>query len=191
MIARSLFDAVVRLLPSGGSQRGIARQTGVSRGTVGVIAKGRHWYQTEAGRNAANGQPELSSPFSGPVERCPGCGGKVAMPCVRCRVDAAPDKRPQRSDPSGPITLQLDPHQEARRQELFASSRKVWRMACQCGMPYWAIHEPGTSRMHWAAQRPVNGSSYETIDGCPNCGRQFPDISPDEFSNEIGRGFSR
>jgi hypothetical protein len=69
------------------SQRKIAEQTGVSRGTVGAIALGRR-PDYEDRRQAARGDFE---PPSGPLHRCPGCGGMVLMPCLLCRVRALRD----------------------------------------------------------------------------------------------------
>ena len=64
------------------SQRKIAEQTGVSRGTVGAIALGRRpEYQDR--RQDAGGDFE---PPGGPLRRCPGCGGMVLMPCLLCHV---------------------------------------------------------------------------------------------------------
>jgi hypothetical protein len=63
------------------SQRQIAVRLGVSRNTVGAIAAGRR-----------RDRPPPDSPddrlFCGPYVRCPGCGGKVQMPCLACRLRA-------------------------------------------------------------------------------------------------------
>jgi hypothetical protein len=64
------------------SQRKIAQQTGVSRGTVGAIALGRRPDYEDRRQTTAGGFPSSS----GPAQRCPGCGGMVQMPCLLCRV---------------------------------------------------------------------------------------------------------
>jgi len=74
-----------RLLDEGQlSQRGIAAALGVSRGVVGQIA---------AGTRGLHGRGEtvsLAKPATGEAlaARCPGCGGKVYMPCRLCRTRA-------------------------------------------------------------------------------------------------------
>jgi transcriptional regulator with XRE-family HTH domain len=84
MLAESRVDQVAELLIDGGlSQRKIAQLTGISRGTVGAIARGtrpRHLRPKYA-------DDDLYRPLGPPV-RCRGCGGKVQMPCLLCRVRA-------------------------------------------------------------------------------------------------------
>ena len=83
MIAPSVVRQIRRLLAEGRySQRKIARMTGVSRGTVGAIAGGR---RPDYEAMAQARQSELERP-TGPLRRCPGCGGLVSMPCRLCRV---------------------------------------------------------------------------------------------------------
>jgi hypothetical protein len=84
MLAESLVAHVAELLADGRiSQRRIARLTGVSRGTVGAIARGRRPLDL---------RPKCADEESfrplGPPARCRGCGGKVYMPCQLCRVRA-------------------------------------------------------------------------------------------------------
>jgi len=69
------------------SQRKIAEQTGVSRGTIGAIALGRRPDYDDR-RQAVRG--DFAAP-AGPLRRCPGCGGMVLMPCLLCRVRALRD----------------------------------------------------------------------------------------------------
>jgi len=66
------------------SQRKIAEQTGVSRGTIGAIALGRRPDYDDR-RQAVRG--DFAAP-AGPLRRCPGCGGMVLMPCLLCHVRA-------------------------------------------------------------------------------------------------------
>lgn len=62
------------------SQRKIAKMVGVSRATVAGIANGtRPDYASRTARGY------LHEP-TGPVVRCPGCGGRVYSPCHLCRV---------------------------------------------------------------------------------------------------------
>ena len=82
MLAYGKVKEVERLLAEGRlSQRKIAQAAGVSRGVVSLIASGKR-PDYEARR--------LLAPFdeepSGPIERCPSCGGRVYMPCRLCRV---------------------------------------------------------------------------------------------------------
>jgi len=80
MIAPAVVDEIKRLLESGHlSQRTIAQQLGVSRGTVNAIALGKR-LDPDPDRDAGFAAPE------GPLTRCPGCGGLVLMPCLLCRV---------------------------------------------------------------------------------------------------------
>lgn len=105
-ITAAMVDEVERLLAEGKiSQRKIAKLVGMSRGTVNSIALGR--------RPRISAPPDELQPFSGPLVRCPGCGGKVFMPCLLCRVrklkaiDQAParcsaDRTPRRCTPVEP-----------------------------------------------------------------------------------------
>jgi len=72
------------------SQRRIAERAGVSRGTVSAIALGKR-PDREDRRQAVPGD---FVPPSGPLRRCPGCGGMVQMPCLLCHV-----RRLKRSSP--------------------------------------------------------------------------------------------
>jgi DNA-directed RNA polymerase subunit RPC12/RpoP len=78
-ITLAMVEVVERMLAEGlVSQRKIAKLVGISRGTVNSIALGR--------------RPRISTPADeferqrGPLVRCPGCGGKVFMPCLLCHV---------------------------------------------------------------------------------------------------------
>ncbi|MDZ7617559.1 MAG: hypothetical protein U1E05_11170 [Patescibacteria group bacterium] len=85
MIAPEMVERIRDLLADGHlSQRGIARELRVSRVTVDAIAHGR--------RNDRPPQyldrPAWSNALPGPTERCPGCGARVQMPCLACRLHA-------------------------------------------------------------------------------------------------------
>lgn len=84
MIAPTKIKEVQILIAQGEfSQRKIARMTGVSRATIGAIAAGKRPDYEERQRLR---QLEAAEEPAGPVERCPGCGGLVHMPCRLCRV---------------------------------------------------------------------------------------------------------
>jgi hypothetical protein len=82
MLALGKVKEVERLLAMGTlSYRRIAATIGVSRATVSAIARGaRPDYESRL-RSRLEEQAPL-----GPIERCPGCGGRVYMPCRLCRV---------------------------------------------------------------------------------------------------------
>jgi hypothetical protein len=84
MIAPALIAEIKRLLTIGkSSQRKIATQMSVSRGTVSGIANGtRPDYEA---RRREREQEESLLP-TGPLERCPGCGGMAYMPCQLCHI---------------------------------------------------------------------------------------------------------
>ena len=85
MIAPEVVDQIKRLLAEGNlSQRRIARQVGVSRGTVHAIARGK---RSDDRTRKQKQEEEFLSP-RGPWGRCPMCGGMVQMPCLACRVRA-------------------------------------------------------------------------------------------------------
>jgi len=65
------------------SLRQIAQITGVSRGSVSVIAQGRRPDYDAIRRQVA--EDDAWSP-TGPIIRCPKCGGRVFAPCRLCRV---------------------------------------------------------------------------------------------------------
>ncbi len=80
MIAPTVVREIELLLAAGRmSQRKIAKHVGVGRAAVSTIALG------ERPDYEAIRQPKFAAP-TGPLVRCPGCGGKVRMPCVQCRI---------------------------------------------------------------------------------------------------------
>src|SRR5262245_8664085 len=81
MLAKSLVEEIDRLLHEGRlSQRKIAAQLRVSRGTVSAIASGRRGVH---GREVDDEERYLHHRQSG-AERCPRCGYLVYMPCLIC-----------------------------------------------------------------------------------------------------------
>jgi len=90
MIATEKIERIQELLEEGRvSQRKIARLVGVSRGTVGAVAAGRRR------ATPCSCRPSETEAFdvTGPLERCPGCGGLVYMPCLACRVRSMGERR--------------------------------------------------------------------------------------------------
>ena len=85
MIAECKVQEIERLLCEHRfSQRQIARRTGVSRATIAAIADGtRPDYEARRRLHQLRRAEEEST---GPVERCPGCGGMTQMPCRLCRM---------------------------------------------------------------------------------------------------------
>ncbi|MGD9720807.1 MAG: helix-turn-helix domain-containing protein [Pirellulales bacterium] len=88
MIANTKFHEALRLLAEGKlSRRKIAATVGISRATVSAIASGR--CRNPDIRRAERGG---DAPFAGPLVRCPGCGGKVFLPCLVCRAEAQQER---------------------------------------------------------------------------------------------------
>ena len=81
MLAIGVLKEIRRLLSEEGfSQRRVAGILGISRGTVAAVASGQHVVARLA--DSLDSEDEES-----PV-RCPGCGGRVYMPCGLCRARA-------------------------------------------------------------------------------------------------------
>ncbi len=82
MLTNAKVIEVQNLLRMGLSQREVAAQANVSKGTVALIARGRRLPEPEA-------EPEVEDEESRElprVERCPACGVMVELPCVACRT---------------------------------------------------------------------------------------------------------
>ncbi len=83
MISVTLEKRVRSLLADGKlSQRSIARITGLSRSSVGAIARGNR--KAFIAASMEDGVKFFSTSQS--PERCPECGGMVYMPCHACRI---------------------------------------------------------------------------------------------------------
>ena len=77
-----IIEQIDRLLKQGDlSQRAIAAQLRVSRGTVSAIASGRRGLD---GKRADDDSG--TSHASGPPARCPECGYRTYRPCRICRI---------------------------------------------------------------------------------------------------------
>lgn len=90
MLRPEQVATVRRLLRRHVSQRQIARRVGCSRSTVSTIAHGRDRARPRRVRDLPD-EP-------GAHERCPGCGGKVLMPCRACRDRAIRERARARGD---------------------------------------------------------------------------------------------
>lgn len=85
MLSDAQVATIQRLLNhSALSQRDIAREVGVSRGTVVAISRGRR--RPRANGPPAAAEPEQATPTAGPAIRCGGCGALVYPPCRACRL---------------------------------------------------------------------------------------------------------
>ena len=72
------IDEVRRLLSTSVlSYNAIASKLGVGRNLVGRISRGKHRC-VEIKKKPVE--------HVGPIERCPGCGVMVEMPCLECRM---------------------------------------------------------------------------------------------------------
>jgi hypothetical protein len=79
MLSQQVIDEARRLLFEGQmSQRQIAEQLHISRGTVNALSLGQ---RGAYGRETATAQP---MPIR--IARCRGCGGLVYLPCILCRT---------------------------------------------------------------------------------------------------------
>lgn len=81
MLEDSVIKQIQMLVQQGHlSQRKIAKQLGVSRGTVQAVANGK--------RIERSGHPASATWIapSGQPQRSPLCGGRVRMPCLACQL---------------------------------------------------------------------------------------------------------
>ncbi len=74
-------ERVKELLATGLTRREIARQVGISKGTVRAMATGQ-WFKRPAKRPAKR-RVEFKPP-SGPLVWCSRCRANVQKPCVAC-----------------------------------------------------------------------------------------------------------
>jgi len=122
MIPASMVDEIRRLLAEGRlSQRKIARLTGISRGSVGLIAQGKR-------PDYPPRREEEPWGTEGPAVRCPTCGAKVYMPCRLCRLKDLLAQSPVPGlGPGGPVpTLGLQLHDEHRARYEEVRRRAGW-----------------------------------------------------------------
>jgi len=102
-ITAEIMNDVLRLLRQPEqSQRSVARATGVSRATVAKIASGRFRpFVPREGNDHDSWRP------TGPIGRCPTCGGRVYLPCRLCKVRTLKSQEGERrrrphAPPAGP-----------------------------------------------------------------------------------------
>jgi hypothetical protein len=108
MLSPAKVEEVRRLLARGNvSQREIARELDISRGSVNAIASGRRPDYPVKELDEDDIRCWL------PPVRCSGCGGMVYAPCRLCRVRAA--KREHRS-PADKPGLHSDPTDAPKRR---------------------------------------------------------------------------
>lgn len=124
MLSTATYRQIQELLARGGlSQRAIARQLGVSRNTVGAIARGER-LDYDAMRRVRE-RREVPSP-DGPRRRCPTCGALVYPPCVACRVReelfrmARPNRPSEAPGDDRALNLALRPEHRARYEQVRA-----------------------------------------------------------------------
>jgi hypothetical protein len=116
MIDIGKFLETKRLLASKTySHRRIAAIVGVSRATVSAIACGKR-----KDRDLYAREGDASMP-SGPLVRCPGCGGRVQLPCLTCRAD-----HQRESDQELLRALKRKAHEQRLRAFLRAVRRAYW-----------------------------------------------------------------
>jgi len=123
MLRPELVAEVKRLIAHGRlSQRAIARETGVSRGTVGNIYHGR---RPDYPIRRGDREEDLVNPLGGPRARCPDCGADVVMPCQACRARAYAERRRRRGLKPPPLKpaendfgAQLTPAERERLEEV-------------------------------------------------------------------------
>lgn len=81
--------AVIKELAAKGlNHRDIAKVSGVSRYTVATVLSGEWEKRHEAwmARRQASRKHLMEVHTPGMYQRCPGCGGKVKMPCRACKM---------------------------------------------------------------------------------------------------------
>jgi len=74
---------------------------------------------------------------AGPIERCPGCGRMIEMPCLACQAEGHRLAGPARKFPATPTTeadlsLELDRDQRGRMESLRAAKIAAGEYSPQC-----------------------------------------------------------
>ncbi len=116
MIEMAVIEEIQRLSAAGTlTQREIAERMRVSRGTVGAVESGKRLAHKPPAKKK---QVEVST---GPVRRCPECGGMVAMPCFACRIRRLAGRLPGRHSAVAwgePLRLELAEKERGRYEEM-------------------------------------------------------------------------
>ena len=131
MIATAIVAEVESLLCEADlTYRNIAERTGISHGSVSLIARGRR----PSHLLYRGGDDDLSAPC-GPKARCPSCGAMIYLPCRSCRLRAVLERTPRTSPAQGiqeeePLELRLKPRHRQRYEEIRA--RRQFAAGCSC-----------------------------------------------------------
>jgi len=149
MIAPWVVREIVSRLAAGATQRRVALECGVSRGTVAGIFNGTRpdygWIreQREAKRQGAGSR--------GPAKRCGACGAKAQKPCKACKtrkelkaVGLEVRAARHRGEQIQQLELELEPAEQARYEEVHAE--KVRRTAEEA-QPDWPEAEFESARV--------------------------------------------
>ena len=88
MIRLDQYEQAVKLLREGNSYRKVARITRLSDTTVLKIKTGK--YKTF--RKLDDGRIAYFDYSTEIITRCPGCGGKVRVPCLKCELEKLTDR---------------------------------------------------------------------------------------------------
>jgi hypothetical protein len=121
MITPAIVAEVERLLCEADlTYREIAERTGISHGSVSLIARGKRPSRLLSG----GGDDDLSE-ACGPKARCPSCGAMVYSPCRLCRLRAVLERTPRTSPARGiqeeePLELRLKQRHRQRYEEIRA-----------------------------------------------------------------------
>lgn len=121
MISAEKEREIRDLLAQNVSIRRIARQLRVGRNQIAQIARGArpNYVALRRMRNLKRAAEETTQQRS--RERCPTCGARVFMPCLRCTVVTMPRKGKRDVDlPFAPLGLALKPDHEQRYLEVLA-----------------------------------------------------------------------
>lgn len=124
MIPTRIQKTVLRLWKKGEkggwSQRQIAEQLSLSRGTVAVIIRrGKVLKPSPASGKPL--RPTMPAAIRGQLDICPKCGRHVVLPCLECMVTRRPHPGSQKY---GKLQLELQPEDELRRLEITARHRQ-------------------------------------------------------------------
>lgn len=126
MVSDDKVQAVQRMLSEGiHSYRTIARVVEVSRETVNSIASGNR--PDYAARRRLRAMEMKSYEITGPVTRCPECGGMVEQPCRLCQVRGRQER--QRAELRA---AQIVAQKIAVRQWLAALLRRQLHLQREC-----------------------------------------------------------
>jgi hypothetical protein len=154
MLPETLVEEIRRQLAAGATQRAVARQLAVWRGTVSLIATGkRPNYEVARRERLSKGQAEREAARAQgqvPAARCPQCGVKAVQPCRACQTRAKLQEvglkvraARHRGERIRQLELELKPADQERyeevRAEKIAADRQ--RLTPEGAQPDWAEAE--------------------------------------------------